>query len=351
MRAKPSHTSKPTIGKARRHRDPQGPGPTETPRPPKTGLHPRNRHGEGYDFLQLLKSCPELVPFVSRNAYGNESIDFADPAAVRALNRALLITYYGISTWELPPLYLCPPVPGRADYLHHLADLLGSSNGGTIPRGASIRILDIGVGANCVYPLIGHHEYGWSFLGSDIDPLALGAAGRILSENPGLDEAIQLRLQPTPPHVLKCLLQFGEVFDASICNPPFHGSPGEAQEGSKRKWQNLGRAPETPRAPVLNFGGQSAELWCEGGEVAFVRRLIQESALIPTKCFWFTSLLSKEASLPSVRRALKKVGALETRILDMAQGQKKSRIVAWTFLTREQQNEWRARHWGPGKSP
>ena len=116
----------------------------------KSGLHPRNRHRSRYDFPALIASCPALAPFVKPNAWGDVSVDFADPAAVKMLNRALLQHFYGIEHWDIPADYLCPPIPGRADYLHHLADLLATSNGGEIPRGKGVAILDVGVGANCI---------------------------------------------------------------------------------------------------------------------------------------------------------------------------------------------------------
>jgi len=314
----------------------------------KPGLHPRNRHRERYDFAQLTKSWPDLAPFVAMNAYGDASIDFADPMAVKALNQALLAHFYGVNRWDIPPRYLCPPIPGRADYIHHVADLLASCNGGEVPRGPGIHVLDIGAGASCIYPIIGYREYGWCFLGSEIDPVALKSAKHILASNHGLGEAIEIRQQERPPHILKGLLQAGEVFDLSLCNPPFHGSAEEAREGSQRKWKNLGKGIKgmaTDGSPVLNFGGQGGELWCEGGEGAFLRRMIEESTLIPAKCLWFTTLVSRAESLPGVQHALKKAGAVEVRILPMAQGQKKSRIVAWTYLTEEQREAWRIRKW------
>jgi 23S rRNA (adenine1618-N6)-methyltransferase len=292
----------------------------------KPGLHPRNRHRGRYDFGELTRSSPELAAFVKLTPYQDESIDFADPEAVRALNRALLKHFYGVTHWDLPACYLCPPIPGRADYLHHIADLLGAGDGGRIPRGPSVRVLDIGVGANCIYPILGHREYGWRFLGSDIDPAALAAAGRILQANPGLADNIELRLQPSPAHLFQGLLREGESFTLSICNPPFHASLAEARAGTRRKLANLGIG-----GARLNFGGQGAELWCEGGESAFVGRMITESARIPTRCLWFSTLISKSSNLPGLRHALRQAGALDTRTLDMAQGQKQSRILAWTF--------------------
>lgn len=311
----------------------------------KTNLHPRNPHRGRYDFKQLIAGSPELAAFVSLNEYGDESIDFADPFAVKALNRALLNQVYGIKGWDIPAQYLCPPIPGRADHLHYLADLLAAGNGGVIPRGASIRVLDIGVGANCVYPLIGHSEYGWQFVGTDIDPVALANAQRILDANNGLGDAIALRLQESHSAVFKGVMQPDEVFDLSMCNPPFHASLAEARSGTQRKWKNLGRESNKKKVPVLNFGGQGVELCCEGGEEAFVCRMIEESAQHPASCLWFTTLISKSSSLPGVYRALKYAGALHNKTIEMAQGQKKSRIVAWTFLDETQQRAWCMTRW------
>lgn len=315
----------------------------------KSGLHPRNKHRGRYDFDQLVQASPELVRFVKLNAYNDASIDFANPQAVKALNRALLKQHYAISDWDIPAQYLCPPIPGRADYLHHIADLLATANGGIIPHGEYVRVLDIGVGANAIYPLIGHREYGWHFVGADIDPIALANAQNILDANSGLPESIELRLQASPSAIFKGVVRQDETFDLTLCNPPFHASLEEAKAGTRRKWQNLGMSQGKGRAQVqtrmLNFGGQATELYCEGGEEAFVSRMINESAQIATQCFWFTTLISKAASLPAVYRALRKAGALEVRTIDMAQGQKKSRIVAWTFLNASQQRAWRNSHW------
>ncbi|KPY45151.1 Ribosomal RNA large subunit methyltransferase F [Pseudomonas syringae pv. rhaphiolepidis] len=90
------------------------------------------------------------------------------------------------------------------------------------------------------------------------------------------------------------------------------------------------------KLPVLNFGGQSQELWCEGGEIGFVTRLIQESATLPSQVVWFSTLVSKASNLPPIQSALKKAGAREVKVIEMGQGQKQSRFVAWTFLDKAQ---------------
>ena len=310
----------------------------------KASLHPRNRHQGRYDFPALIKTTPELKQFVITNPYGKESIDFASPDAVRVFNRALLKSFYGIAHWDIPADYLCPPVPGRADYVHFLADLLASGNDGVIPRGAAVKVLDIGMGANCVYPLIGHSDYRWQFLGSEIDATAIAAAKAIIQSN-GLNKAIQIRQQSNPKQILLGLLESAERFDLTMCNPPFHASLEEATRGSTRKWRALGKADPKRKLPVLNFGGQAAELWCEGGEARFVTQLISESAQVGQQVLWFSTLVSKASNLPAIQTALKKAGVLESQVVEMSQGQKQSRFVAWTFQTKAQQQAWRQARW------
>jgi 23S rRNA (adenine1618-N6)-methyltransferase len=309
----------------------------------KTRLHPRNRHRERYDFKQLIGSCPELAQFVTMNIYHDESIDFFNPEAVKMLNKALLKHYYDIDYWDIPQNYLCPPIPGRADYIHHVADLLCSKNYGKIPTGSTIKCLDIGVGANCVYPIIGIKEYGWSFTGSDIDPVAIESASKIIESNPVLKGKIELRLQPQPNDIYFGIIQKDELFDVSVCNPPFHASIVEAQTGTIRKLSNLKRKKIT--APVLNFGGQNSELWCKGGEEKFARDMIRQSKLFPESCFWYSTSISKQSHLISIYEALKKAEAVEVKTIPMGQGNKSSRIVAWTYLTKEQQKNWAGTRW------
>jgi len=321
------------------------------------GLHPRNRHIGRYDFVHLVEASPALASFVTLNAFQDASIDFANPKAVKALNQALLKHYYAIEHWDIPPLYLCPPIPGRADYLHYIADLLAAGHSGGIPHGKTIRVLDIGVGANAVYPLIGQHEYGWYFVGADIDAPALANAQHIVDANHGLSDAIALRCQLNPALMFQGVIQPDERFDLTMCNPPFHASLDDANAGTKRKLSGLEKSKarlfgkkesvrsQTVSAPTLNFRGQTAELLCAGGEQAFIRTMIGESRQFAHQCLWFTSLVSKAANLPGIYRALKQANAQQVQTINMEQGQKKSRIVAWSYMSKPQQTAWRQSHW------
>jgi 23S rRNA (adenine1618-N6)-methyltransferase len=304
----------------------------------KTQLHIRSKHRDRYNFKSLITTCPELSLFVKPNKYGDASINFFDPEAVKTLNKALLQHHYNIEYWDIPKHYLCPPIPGRADHIHNIADLLASKNNNKIPTGKHIKCLDIGVGANCVYPIIGATTYNWSFVGSDIDATAITSATKIVQRNKNLKTNVELRLQPTPRNFFKGIIRNDERFDITICNPPFHASLHEAEASTVRKLKNLTK--KKPLKPVLNFAGKPNELWCEGGEATFVKNMIYESRRFGTSCFWFTTLISKESNLKGVSKLLEKVNATEVKILTMGQGNKISRIVAWTFLNKAQQDEW-----------
>src|SRR5882724_11870803 len=179
----------------------------------KLGLHPSNKHRERYNFKELISSCPTLAPFVQLNKYNDESIDFSNAEAVMQLNKALLQHYYGINYWNIPSGYLCPPIPGRADYIHHIADLLAGCNKGITPKGRQIKCLDIGVGANCIYPIIGIKEYEWSFVGSDIEPVAIQSAAKIIDTNTVLKGKVELRLQKNLKDIFRGIIHPKEHFD------------------------------------------------------------------------------------------------------------------------------------------
>ena len=308
------------------------------PNKEKSTLHPRNKHRSRYDFDVLFIKTPELKSFVFKNEHGIETIDFSNPLAVKMLNKTLLKTYYGILDWDLPEDYLCPPIPGRADYIHHIADLLAEVNQNSIPTGNNIMGLDIGVGANCIYPILGNAEYDWSFVATDIDATALENCVTIIEKNPHLSDVISLQQQVNARFIFKDIIQPEDKFAFTICNPPFHKSEEDANKGTLRKISNLNQ--QKTKKAVLNFGGQNGELWCEGGELKFITQMIYESSKYPLNCLWFTTLVSKKENLASIYKTLSKVNAVEIKTVDMAQGQKTSRFVAWTFMTADQQKAW-----------
>ena len=96
----------------------------------------------------------------------------------------------------------------------------------------------------------------------------------------------------------------------------------------------------------MNFGGRQNELWCEGGELQFIRRMIRDSQSVATQVFWFSTLVSKAENVAPIRKALAAAKVAEVRVIEMAQGQKISRLVAWTFQPLAQQQAWSRFRWG-----
>jgi 23S rRNA (adenine1618-N6)-methyltransferase len=308
-------------------------------KPKSKTLHPNNAHNKGYDFPALIQSYQALAAHVKINKYNSESIDFADPVAVKILNCALLKHHYNIVEWDIPDGFLCPPIPGRVDYIHYVAELLKFSHiAKSTSLNTSVKLLDIGTGANGIYSLLASRVYGWQCTASDIDPRSLDNVATIISKNPCFEKRIALRLQPDKSNIFEGVIEEGEYYDISVCNPPFHASLEDALKGNQKKRQNLtinrngqhdNLANKVPS--VLNFGGQQTELWCNGGESRFLRMMIKESKIFSNQCRWFTSLVSKSENVKPSIKLLRKLDAIEIKEIEMKQGNKITRILAWTF--------------------
>ncbi|WP_435263348.1 23S rRNA (adenine(1618)-N(6))-methyltransferase RlmF [Tenacibaculum sp. nBUS_03] len=278
-------------------------------------LHPNNLHNNDYNFTLLKEKYPKIGNFIV-NKFGKETIDFSDPIAVKEFNKALLLTYYNIKYWEFPDTNLCPPIPGRVDYIHYLANLLEDEK--------NVKILDIGTGASCVYPLLGNAVYNWDFTGTEIDADSLKIAQKNIDNN-NLGSCIELRFQKDETNILKNLLRSSDSFTASMCNPPFYKSAEEARGANRRKSRNLGNNA------VRNFAGNSNELWYVGGEKAFLHTYLYESSLYPKASKWFTSLVSKKENIKSLENSSKKLRVTDFKVIPMNQGNKVTRIVCWKF--------------------
>jgi len=289
----------------------------------KTSLHAANRNRKPYDLQKLKNDFPEIKNFIAVNAHGNESIDFANPKAVKVLNQALLKSYYGIDYWDFPDTNLCPPIPGRADYIHYIHDLIQPKNGQQIVG------LDIGTGASCIYPILGVAIYDWEFVAADIDARSIRSAINIVNKNEVLKEMIDCRVQAKASRFFRGIIDEGEKFAFTMCNPPFHATAQDAFEQTNRKAQNLAHAKFMK--PKVTVPGLSNELVCEGGEFVFISNMIEESKLFAKQVKWFTSLVSKGEHVKPLIKRLETVGCKEHRVIEMATGNKQSRILAWRF--------------------
>jgi len=309
----------------------------------KTSLHPQNPFAAPYPLAELVQLQPALAAYLKTTPDGRETLNFAEPAAVTLLNTALLQWQFGLVHYHVPPGYLCPAVPGRLDYLLYLQDLLTASFQGKKVPAAAVQLLDIGCGANLIYSILAAKALRWQAIGSDIDATALQNAATLIEQN-GLQRQLSLRQQANPQAIFHGVIQKGDYLDLTLCNPPFHDSPDAAAAGSARKQRNLGLDSAAP----LNFAGQANELWCVGGEPAFLRRMLAESKDFAHQVYWFSTLVSKQQHLAKLQQQLQQLEATQVQVIEMSQGNKQSRILAWSFLTPElaalwQQHRWRRR--------
>ena len=223
------------------------------------------------------------------------------------------------------------------------ADLICEHNFGRFPEGNKISCLDIGIGANCIYPIIGVTEYNWNFIGSDVDPNSIDSAIKIVGNNPKLVGKVECKLQKDYKAMFRGIIGSKDQIDLTMCNPPFHESEQAAQKGTLRKVQNL-QGKQKNKA-VLNFSGISKELIYEGGEIKFISSMVLQSKTFGNNCFWFSTLVSKQSNLKALYKVLDQVGAIEIKTIPMGTGNKVSRIIAWTFLTKEKQIQWSKARW------
>lgn len=288
----------------------------------KGELHSNNPHKGKYNFEVLVEKLPELKQFVKKNPREEDTIDFSNNEAVILLNKALLKTFYNVQNWEVPKGFLVPPIPGRADYIHYIAELLDKKE--------NVRVLDIGTGANCIYPIIGSQSYNWEFVGSDISRESILNAQKIIDSNESLKDKIELRIQKNKDNIFSGIIKNNEKFDLTMCNPPFHSSLEEAVKANERKVNNLSKDNKAIKKG-MNFGGQKAELWCNGGELLFLKKMINESVKFSKNVNWFTTLVSNKDNLKPLIKLLDKLKVKDVKILEMSQGQKISRVLAWKF--------------------
>ena len=278
-------------------------------------MHGKNRYRGKHDFTILVEVEPELADYLRVAPDGHTTLDFSASRAVYLLNRTLLKRDYGLQHWDLPEGYLTPAVPGRLDYIHLLADLAPQTE----------RVLDIGTGASLIYPILGVREYGWHFVATDINPRSIKVARAIVQFNPGL-RSVAVRQQDDKNQIFTGILQPKEYFDVTMCNPPFHTDRPTALTAGRTKWTKLGK-----RDRGLTFAGHDAELTTPGGETRFLRTMIAESSDYRKQVGWFSTLVSKRGYLRAARGQLDTLGVAEVQVLDLAQGNKRMRVLAWRW--------------------
>ena len=290
-------------------------------------MHAQNPYSSRYDLKRLTKHYHALEKFIVLNPSGEETIDFSSSEAVFALNKFMLLADFKLGDYELPSGYLIPPVPGRLDYLLHVRDFLTEKF--NVSENSQLNGLDMGSGANGIYCILGAQHFNWKMVGSETDAKAVEIVNANIQKTKGLNDKIEIRHQQDKGSLFKNTIQANEQFDFVVCNPPFHSSKEEALKGSLRKVKNLGGYAAKEKF-LLNFEGQANELWCNGGEVLFIKRLIKESVGFKNQVKVFSTLVAKSESVAAIKKQLSKVKA-NFEVIPMALGNKKGRYLMWWF--------------------
>lgn len=279
-----------------------------------------NFYKENIDFAALGREDPDFGKFLKSNG----QLDFSDPKSVQQLTKSLLKRDFHLDL-TLPDDRLCPPVPNRLNYILWLQDLLDTSSDmytDSYDPNRQIRGLDIGTGASCIYPLLGCAQRPlWRFTGTDIDDRSITFAKTNVQIN-GLQNRIQL-IQTKQQDPLIPLDEIGcHSLDFTLCNPPFYTSAEDLISSASLK----------QRSPFTACTGSETEMVCEGGEVSFVSRMIDESLQLRNQVQWYTSMLGKFSSLSKVIEQLKENKVDNYAVTEFVQGSKTRRwAVAWSF--------------------
>lgn len=291
-------------------------------------MHPRNPYKKPPSFKELALKNEEFRQQAKIDISGKVTIDFKNADALRALTRALLKEDWGLDV-VLHPEYLVPTLPLRINYILWLEDLVAALN--LNESGNPVYGIDIGTGASCIYPLLAAKKNGWHMVGVEKNEVCFNYAQQNVARN-NLESLVKVRrnfgetiidastikdsFQPDP-----------NMFQFTMCNPPFFGSEEEVEKTNKS------RSAHTPRPPPNNARtGSTNEVVVEGGEVAFVCKMIDESFQVKDRIKIFSTMLGHKTSVSKVLKYLKDQNICEISSTEFCQGQVTRWGLAWSHV-------------------
>lgn len=119
-------------------------------------------------------------------------------------------------------------------------------------------------------------------------------------------------------------------FDFCMCNPPFFGSLEELQPPTHQ----LGKRNRTGkrRAAKCPPSGSTDELFVDGGEIEFVRKIVEESCELKTKIKVYTTMLGHKSNVANVFQLLGDRNILNISTTEFCQGHTTRWGIAWSFV-------------------
>ncbi|KAK2714144.1 U6 small nuclear RNA (adenine-(43)-N(6))-methyltransferase-like isoform X2 [Artemia franciscana] len=241
---------------------------------------------------------------------GKATLDFKDQEAVACLTSSLLFRDFQLRV-HLPPGRLIPTLPLRLNYLLWIEDLISLL---PVEYHENVCGVDIGTGASCIYPLIGSKKFGWKFLATEIDAENFEYARKQVQDN-YLEDYIKV-IKVNGVESLRNIVG-NQSFTFTMCNPPFYAEDNEKQKNNRP-------------SPRHDYGGQEMEVAVEGGEVSFVKKIVEESKFLRDQILIFTTMLGHKVSVKPVKRLCEAAGA-SVCTTEFCQGRTMRWGVAWTF--------------------
>ncbi|KZV77535.1 S-adenosyl-L-methionine dependent methyltransferase [Peniophora sp. CONT] len=293
-------------------------------------MHPRNPYSVPPDFSALAQAYPQLQRHLLQTTSG-VTIDFHDELAQRTLTKALLYRDFNLDL-SIPGDRLCAKSVWTQrlmqctkaydvislNYVLWIQDILQATSS---PEEGTKYGIDIGTGASAIYPLLFCRVVpDCMFVATELDGRSLLSAQENVARNQ-LSERVRVLPATVNGPILFPVASHQARFSFTMCNPPFYTSAEDILRSAEGK--------ELPPGAVCT--GSEVEMITEGGEAAFVCKMVQESLVYRERCQWYTSMLGKLSSITEVVELLREHKIDNYGITEFVQGQTRRWAIAWSF--------------------
>lgn len=216
---------------------------------------------------------------------------------------ATLAHYFGLEV-RLSRANLCPRIPNRIAYLNIMESLCEAWD---VVHTDEKLMVDIGTGSLAIFPLLGAKLGRW--IATEKNASSYQHARELVAHNQIATIAVEHTLGwPQPSHRVRY----------TVSNPPFYTDAADLRQRNRKK-------DLTKPTPALTL--VSNELFCDGGEVAFVKWMIDESFSAP-KTGWYSAMVGIHSDVDPILHHLHKVAITNYKVIPIRFGTRRW-VVAW----------------------
>ena len=270
------------------------------------------------DFLTLIKEFPELKKYILKQNEDNEEefqFDWSNNELSLLMDKSILNYYFNIKYYYIPKGFLIPPIPSRINYINLINSIIAK-----LIKDIDIKNIigiDIGTGANIIYPILGYSIYKWKFICTEINKEAYNNAKLILQKN-NLENNINIIKQNNKDNIFISILNRENKYIFSMCNPPYYNYENEIKLEDKK------------RDNEYNFD----EIYYKNGEYGFFQRYFEESICYKNNVFLYTILIGKKINAENIYDKLSSYNDI-IKIYNMQKiltGNNVRYIIYWSFF-------------------